>query len=1289
MKQVLVSAAKTAGYAFAALVIMAALGIAGSRLLSPYLDAHRMEIEQWASELLHAPIHIESARISWYEYQPGVALQNVTMLDKKTNQPVFQVKTVNVFFSLLSSLQQRKPVMSGILIQGSDLDIEKNKNGEYTVKAFANLLNTANTEPAESKVMDVLGWLSLQPMIVLHEIDVHYTNPLGQLRYYTLHELHLQNTGTTHHLVGGAVLHQEIPTELSVAADAEGTVENWQALTAKIFIEVRGLSLREWLQGLTYHGYSVKQGLMTARVWASYRDNALQNVQSTFELLNLDIVTPAKIPLETITRLSGQLGWKKENDYQVIAGNELLIDWETRLWPATSFYLKLTQNKNSQWMPAVLNMGYVNLGDLRKMAKSTPDLLPKNTMTTLDALDLTGNIENLSAVFPAESDSLIPNLIQGRFSNISFKTLTKGTALYNLAGAFKWMEHQGSVTFNGKNVALRDDAVFLQPLEFVQLTGTVSWQESAERAWRIQCQQLQVLNRDITANVSGTLQLDAAMKPTLNINGHFSLVNAVNISHYLPVKVFSKKLGGWLSKAFLAGSVKDANIKINGNLNDFPFDKHNGEFVIDSMVQNIQLHYAPDWPDLTNINGKLMFSGRQILIDVDNAKILNMNMGNVKAEIPYLGDAKPSVLTATAPQVATDFMQALNFLHQTPLQQTIGKMFSKLEMKGAVNLSLTLVVPLENTDNIKVSGNLDFSNATMQLAPWKLDITSLAGQVHFTEDATDARSVAGELFGKPLRLDLKSIKDPQGHNVVQATVTNTLDLHDIENWLHVSFASTASGATNVETRIDLAVDEPINIQMSSNLIGIKLNLPDGYGKAENDSREFNATMKIAEHQPLNVNLKYAQLLSAAMELEQSKNQFKLLTLNLNLGNGEAILPKEHGLFITGEIPALDEERIKTYLGYSKGSGGGLALKNIDVRIDKISLYGMNINQAKVGLKPLPAAWQLNVDSGEISGEITIPHEINASSKVIADLKHINLDALRGSTASSMEITAKTLPSIDFSTNSLTFGGMQIGAVHVDTVPVKSGLLINHFAVRSPDIKLDATGAWEQTSKSNMTTLHGRAVSSNISALFTSLGFDAHNFVATTGTVDFNLNWHATPANLSLSTLSGDAKINLDKGRIVSVNDSSNAKMDFGRMLNLFSLQNIPRRLSFDFSDVFEKGYSFDYLRADFDFNNGNATTHNMVFDGTLAKVEIRGRIGLAKQDFDLILSVTPYVTSSIPVAATLLTGQPVIGIAAWAVNKMIGGELSKAVTYYYSVSGTWSKLEWNMIQKSQANQAAG
>ncbi len=1287
MKQAIVSTAKKAGYVVAGVVVISAVIVAASRLMTPYLDAHRVDIEQWAGDLLHAPIQIESARVSWFQYQPGVSLQNVTMLDQKTNRPAFKINTVKVFISIPDSIRQRKVVMSGILIAGSDIDIEKNSDGEYAIKAFANLMKEKTQEPVASKVMDVLAWLSIQPFIVMRDIDVHYKNPYGQIRYYTLNNLRLQNSGNSHSVVGDAVLHQSINTEISVAVRAEGTIEKWQEFSAKAFVQVRGLSLGQWLKGLSYQGYSVNQGLASAKIWATYRNNEMRSVQTNFELLDVNVSTPAKQPLETITRLSGEVGWKKENGFQILAGSDLLIDWESRLWPVTSFYLKLTQNQQQQWRPVVLNLGYLNIGDLRTILKSAPAFLPEKALQSLDAMHLTGNLESLSASFPANGASLMPSMVQGRFSKISLSPTAKNTAINNLAGSFNWSAQQGSVTLAAKDVSLHDSSVFLAPLQFDQFTGTVAWQQNDKQGWHISLTQLAALNRDITLNVSGLIDLDNALQPSVKLDGHFSLMNVMNVNQYLPMKVFSKNLNRWLNNAFAAGSIQDGSIKVSGKLNEFPFDRHNGEFTVSGAVHNIDLHYAPNWPNISNINGKLVFSGRKILIDVDTANILGVQLGKVQAEIPYLGDAKPSVLTAVAPQIQTEFKQALTFVHQSPLEKTLGKMFSKVSMQGPVSMALTLVVPLEDTDKITLKGGMDFTDAIMTLVPWKLDINKLHGHVDFTDETTTASNIQGELFNKPLRLDLNSIKNMKGHNIVQAVVTNAIDLHDIENWLHISFASTASGAGHFETRIDLAFDQPINIQLASSLEGIKLNLPDGYSKNENEHREFSAEMTLAEHQPLIVKLKYADLLSAALALNQEQNQFKLISANLNLGNGNAVLPKEPGLYVTGVLAALDEAKIKTYLGYSVGAGNGLALKNINLQIDKVTLYGMEINQAKFDLKPLPSAWQLQIDSDEIRGLITVPQKLTPASKITADMKNVNLDTLQSQQKNVMDFNPNTMPTIEFSTDNLTYSGMHLGSVSFDTKPNPTGFTVNNIAIRSSELKLDGAGSWEQDGKSNTTVFHGRASSDNVSSLINTLGFDAHNFVASKGKVDFDLSWNAAPSALSLASMSGTAKINLDKGRIVSVNDSSNAKMDFGRMINIFSLQNIPRRLSLDFSDVFEKGYSFDYMRADFNFDNGNASTHNMVFDGTLAKVEIRGRIGLGKQDFDLILSVTPYVTSSIPVAATLLTGQPVIGIAAWAVNKMIGGELSKAVTYYYSVNGTWSKPEWSMIQKAQATRS--
>jgi uncharacterized protein YhdP len=139
-------------------------------------------------------------------------------------------------------------------------------------------------------------------------------------------------------------------------------------------------------------------------------------------------------------------------------------------------------------------------------------------------------------------------------------------------------------------------------------------------------------------------------------------------------------------------------------------------------------------------------------------------------------------------------------------------------------------------------------------------------------------------------------------------------------------------------------------------------------------------------------------------------------------------------------------------------------------------------------------------------------------------------------------------------------------------------------------------------------------------------------------------------------------------------------MDIGRMLSIFSLQTIPRRLSLDFSDVFQKGYSFDSLRGDFVIQNGEVKTNNMRFDGPVAKIGINGSIGLKNKNYNFILAVTAHVTSSIPIAATLLTGNPLIGLGAFAVNTVLGSKMSGVTSNYYSVTGPWDNPVWKPIR---------
>ncbi len=105
-------------------------------------------------------------------------------------------------------------------------------------------------------------------------------------------------------------------------------------------------------------------------------------------------------------------------------------------------------------------------------------------------------------------------------------------------------------------------------------------------------------------------------------------------------------------------------------------------------------------------------------------------------------------------------------------------------------------------------------------------------------------------------------------------------------------------------------------------------------------------------------------------------------------------------------------------------------------------------------------------------------------------------------------------------------------------------------------------------------------------------------------------------------------------------------------MGLLSLENLlTRRLQLDFSDVFKKGFVFDKLEANMIFKSGIVETDNLFIDGPAAKIKISGIANLSNKEIDLQMLVTPKVGNTLPIAASLATGNPAIGVGVWVVDK--------------------------------------
>ena len=116
----------------------------------------------------------------------------------------------------------------------------------------------------------------------------------------------------------------------------------------------------------------------------------------------------------------------------------------------------------------------------------------------------------------------------------------------------------------------------------------------------------------------------------------------------------------------------------------------------------------------------------------------------------------------------------------------------------------------------------------------------------------------------------------------------------------------------------------------------------------------------------------------------------------------------------------------------------------------------------------------------------------------------------------------------------------------------------------------------------------------------------------------------------------------------------------GRLFGLLVVPDLPRRLKGDFSDIFEDGFVYKQIEGTFNIERGNAYTNDLTLDGSLARIDIAGRTGLADEDYDQLITVTPKLSESLPL------------MPIWLVEKAIQTQLfNKLFAYQYSVTGSW------------------
>ncbi len=903
----------------------------------------------------------------------------------------------------------------------------------------------------------------------------------------------------------------------------------------------------------------------------------------------------------------------------------------------------------------------------------------------LAVLDPRGQLLELTV----QADSTGFHIMTAQFHEVAFQSAHGLPGLDHLTGTLALTPEQGRVVLDSRKVRVDATGRLRTPVTLDTLTGTVNWTPEADRL-RLESAGLDFANADLNARVWGSATLPAGGAPLLDLHGRYRDVKIGAARRYLPVAAIPPKGIAWLDRALVGGRIVAGEGTLRGLVTAFPFDRGQGLFETRFQIEGTVLDYAPGWPRLEAARGTVQFRNRGLQVEIDTGRLLDAEVEGVTARIDDLDEPVVEV-KGRAKGPGASLWRAFQ---DSPVGQDLGEDVPELRIGGATTLDLELTIPADPRPN-RARGRVQLLDNRLALPDGKLELDRMRGELRFTEAGLEARGLQASLRGEPIQLDLDLI-GREGRRDLRARLRGRLGPRALVGEpaakvleYTVSGKSLWDAVLTVPTHYrERRNDSPLfTLDLNSDLRGMAVRLPAPLGKAAGESRPLRISLHPRERNGLDLMLDYGEGVRAALGLVDFTRDPRLTHGELRINAGAAKVPETPGLTVVADLPRWEMPRFSAEPEDVAGAWRGL--RSVDARIGELALGRQRIAGVTLNAVRQDDEWRITLDGEMLAGRVTVPDEPSAERPINAALQRLHLrhpaeSAPAGSpNADAWVPDPRRLPPLVLTVPDLHWDGAELGRLRLVAMPHPGGIRLREFKLESERQRIDATGDWWQTdggSRSRLqATLHSPALGETLAAL----GYAGVGIARGQTEAELTAEWAGALPEFALERLEGTLKLQVGPGQLLEVDPG------MGRIVGLFNVQNLLRRLTLDFSDLVQPGMSFDRITGAFTFRGGQAYTDDLTIEAPAARIEIRGRTHLKERDYDQRITVVPRLGGALPVAG-VLAGGPAVGAAVLLAERLLQKGIEQATQYHYALTGSWDRPVMELLKESpSANPGKG
>jgi uncharacterized protein (TIGR02099 family) len=1229
-------------------VIIVALTVMGLRYyVLPHIQDYKDAIATEASRAAGQKITIGGIEASWDGLHPHLDLRNVEIFDTQ-NRLALSLDHIETSLSWLT-LALGEPRLSSIVVHQPRLTVRREADGTIFV---AGISMSGPSRP------ELPNWLLRQSSISILDAEMLWQDDLRKAPPLRLQKLSLQiynhpwESFMGRHRFGLRAVpsvgaSRPIDIRGNIAGRDVSKPEQWRGT---VYARLEGTELAAWKTWIPFQ-LDLHRGFGATQLWLDFSKGQADKLVADVVVANIAIQLAQRAPQTVLNNLTTRITWNRLQNGQELRAESIQLKAGNLDLRNGNMLVRNHKNAGLEISEGSVRLDDIDIEQVAAFANQLP--ISQDTQLTISAIAPKGRMQRFELDWGGAPAELKTFKLRTRFGDLSINPYRGIPGFSNLGGSIEANQDGGTLSIAANNTKLELRGILREPIPADKLSGQASWRRQDSKL-AVKISNLTISSPHTAGTVNAAYRYDGQGSGYIDLTGKFSKADGRHAHFYFPM-LLSKDTLHWLDTSIVGGQGEDIQVILKGNLDEFPWDDNKrGLFQISGKITGGLLDYADGWPKLERLRLDLLFRGNRMELNATDGYLYGNRITKAKAVIPVL-DADHPVLEING-ELQSPAAEAIRFVNNSPVLDAIDRFTEGMAASGSGKLTLGLQIPLD-TEGVgsKIKGSYFVSNGTLAGDGDFPALEQINGRLDFTENTLRAQKVNARIFGGPAQFSLENGRDGQLRVLAQGRIGEEA----IRQAIATPLAEKLHGATDWNAEINLRKRQA-EMVIKSSLIGLSSSLPPPFDKNVVDSVPLRIEKKMQGEQQDIVSLTLGKVADAKIVRSLQGGRMVVDRGEISFG-GTASLPEQRGIGISGNFSHFDVDQWQTLTAGSSGSGVGINRANL--AFGTLDVFGRRVNALKLSATAIPEGWRASLQSREINGDASWIRTGNG--KILA-----RLTSFLAPSAAPAKLSApvapqqkeQEYPALDIVADNFEVGQKKLGRLELLATQQGRDWSISKLVISNPDSTLSATGDWQNWKLQPSTSLN---LSWNINDIGKTLDRFGYPDTIKGGDADLTgqLRWNGSPHEFSVAGLGGNLQFDARNGQFLKI------KPGVARLFGVLSLQNLPRRLSFDFRDVFSAGFAFDNIGGKVRIDNGIMRSNDFRMEGPAAKVAISGETDLNRETQNLHIKVTPMISDSLAIAA--LAGGPAVGAAAWVAQKILQDPLNKLAAYEYAITGTW------------------